>query len=107
MPIFVANAKVEGGNRGRMQEAREAMVAASRAEAGRLSYTYAWDFAEPDTLRAVELWRDAEALRFHFATPHMAAFLKTLKEMGNPPPEITVYEAGNPHPIAGYGRRPG
>lgn len=82
MLIVIATAKVDPANRARMEEVGAAMVTASRLEAGCLGYSYAWDYLEPDTMRATELWRDAAALRFHFATPHMAAFLRALKEMG-------------------------
>jgi quinol monooxygenase YgiN len=102
MLIVVANAQILPHNRERMHKAGEAMVAASRTEEGCAGYTYATDISEPDTMRIVELWKDADALRFHFRTPHMAAFLAELAAMGNPRPEITVYEAGNPHPISGY-----
>ena len=52
------------------------MIEASRAEPGCAGYDYAFDLIEPDLMRVRELWRDEQALKDHFATPHMAAFLK-------------------------------
>src|SRR4249919_3683022 len=57
------------------------MIEASRAEAGCAGYDYAVDMLEPDLMRVRELWRDEQALKDHFATPHMAAFLKGLREL--------------------------
>lgn len=105
MLFVVADASVFPHNRARFLEAAEAMITASRAEAGCLGYDYAWDLLEPDRLRALERWRDADALRYHFRTPHMAAFLAALRDMKNPVPAITVFEASNEHPIGGYSSR--
>lgn len=105
MLFVVAEAQVLPRNRVRFMEAGSAMVTASRAEAGCLGYDYAWDILDPGRLRVLERWRDAEALRFHFRTPHMAAFLAALREMGNPAPQISVFEASNEHAIGGYGTR--
>ena len=52
------------------------MIEASRAEPGCGGYDYAFDLLEPDLMRVRELWKDEQALKDHFATPHMAAFLK-------------------------------
>lgn len=102
MLIVLAEATCEPGNRARLEAEGAAMIEASRAEAGCLGYAYSWDFLQPGVMRAVELWQDEEALRFHFRTPHMARFLAALAEMGNPPPRITVQEAGEAHPIGRY-----
>ena len=51
-------------------------------------YDYAVDMLEPDLMRVRELWRDEQALKDHFATPHMAAFLKGLRELR--PVSVTV-----------------
>ena len=101
MLIVVGNARVEPENRERLMRASEAMITASRLEEGCAGYNYAIDILEPGMMRVIELWRDEAALRFHFRTPHMAAFLGELAAMGSRP-DIVVYEAGNPHPISGY-----
>ena len=45
-------------------------------------------------MRVRELWRDEQALRDHFATPHMATFLAALRALQ--PRNLTVrcYELG-------------
>lgn len=49
-----------------------AMIAATRAEEGCISYVYARDMLDPDRLVVSELWRDEAALTAHFQSPHMA-----------------------------------
>ncbi|MFN2100221.1 putative quinol monooxygenase [Altererythrobacter sp. MF3-039] len=64
-------------------EALVTMVRTSRAEDGCLDYTFAQDFADPDTLIVFERWRDAEALAAHGKSAHMAEFQKVMA--ANPP----------------------
>ena len=59
------------------------MVKASRTEDGCLDYTFAQDLADADTLIIYERWRDEEALKAHFQSPHMAEFQKVMA--ANPP----------------------
>lgn len=102
MLIVIAEADVPEGSRAGMIAAGTAMLTASRQEAGCLGYDYAWDVIEPNVMRIRELWADEAALRFHFKTPHMAAFLATLRADRAVKTKITVYEAGNPHDIGKY-----
>lgn len=51
-----------------------AMLEASRAEDGCLTYSYAEDVAEPGLIRIFEAWRDQKSLDAHFATRHLAAW---------------------------------
>ncbi len=70
------------------------MIEASRAEPGCGGYDYAVDMLEPDLMRVRELWRDEQALKDHFATPHMAAFLKSLRELRPVSVTVKCYELG-------------
>lgn len=57
------------------------MAKASRAEAGCHAYAFFQDIENENQFRIYEEWESPEALRAHFATPHMAefnAFLKTI-----------------------------
>jgi quinol monooxygenase YgiN len=63
-------------------------IEASRADPGCGGYDYAFDLLEPDLMRVRELWKEKQALKDHFATPHMAAFLKGLRELR--PKSLTV-----------------
>ena len=45
-------------------------------------------------MRVRELWRDEQALRDHFATPHMAAFLEGLRALRPKTVTVKCYELG-------------
>ena len=45
-------------------------------------------------MRVRELWTDEQALKDHFATPHMAAFLKALRELRPKSLTVKCYELG-------------
>ena len=45
-------------------------------------------------MRVRELWRDEQALRDHFATPHMATFLKALRALQPKSLNVRCYELG-------------
>jgi quinol monooxygenase YgiN len=59
-----------------------AMVTASRAEPGCLSYAYAQDLFDPTLIHVVERWHDRAALTAHFATPHLALWRAQFADLG-------------------------
>jgi quinol monooxygenase YgiN len=64
------------------------MEKSSRAESGCHDYTFSQEIGDPSRLRIVELWESMDALRAHFATPHMAKFRESLA--GTPPKSMSV-----------------
>ena len=80
-------------------EAIKTMVAASRAEDGCYTYTFAQDLSDPDTLIIYERWRDQEALAAHGASAHMAEFQKVMA--ANPPVgrDLRIYETDDGKPL--------
>ena len=84
-----------------MQQAIADMENASRAEDGCDDYTFSVELNNPAVLRITERWQSIDALKAHFATPHMAAFQAA---MGAHPPKsvsATFYEAAEiPNPMA-------
>lgn len=80
-------------------EAIKAMVAASRAEDGCYTYTFAQDMSDPDVLIIYERWRDREALAAHGASAHMAEFQKVMA--ANPPVgrDLRIYETDEGNPL--------
>ncbi len=75
------------------------METASRAESGCDDYTFSIELSDPNTLRITEKWHSVEALKAHFATPHMAAFQKTMGD--HPPASLAVkfYDVQEIHPF--------
>jgi quinol monooxygenase YgiN len=69
-----------------------AMLTATRAEDGCLTYSYAQDVAEPGLIRVFEAWRDQAALDAHFRAPHLAAWRASWPAHGVSDRRLTAYE---------------
>ena len=93
MLIVLAKATVSADTLDQARNAIAAMVAASRAEEGCIDYTFTTDVLDPTSLHIVEKWRDEEALKVHFATPHMAAFQAAIAGSGFQVTEALRYQA--------------
>jgi quinol monooxygenase YgiN len=76
-----------------------AMVDASRAEAGCMHYAYSQDLFDPALFHVIERWRDREALKTHFQTPHMTAWRAEWPSLGIRDRDLMLVEAGAPEPI--------
>lgn len=78
--------------------ARKAMsrvIAATRAERGCLSYSYAEDVTEPGLFRVSESWTDGEALVAHFEQPHMKLWQEERTRLGMTDREVFVHEVSS------------
>lgn len=75
------------------------VTAATLAEPGCRFYAFAEDLTEPNLFRVSEGWDDADALRAHFATPHMAHFRTVREALGMTERVVTIYETAGPTEI--------
>ena len=57
------------------------MASSSRAEPGNLRYDLWRDADQPDRFVLDELYKDADALAFHRATPHFQAYLTRIGDL--------------------------
>ena len=77
---------------------QEAAVAAleimkdTHKEAGNLAYAFSQDLEDDGLIHLFEKWESQEALDFHFKTPHMAAFQKTVGALGVKEMNLEKYE---------------
>ena len=76
-----------------------AMLDASRAEDGCISYSYAEDVIEPGLIRVFEAWRDQASLDAHFQTPHMAAWRSAWPDFGVSDRRLFAYEIASERPL--------
>jgi len=76
-----------------------AMISASRAEEGCLEYYYAEDVLEPGLIHVKEIWTSREALRDHFASPHLCAWRSAWPRLQISDRKLELYEIGNPEPV--------
>lgn len=99
MLILLAEATVGEGALEVGYAAMEAMLLASRAEEGCVSYDYAIDVLDPTKLHIVEKWVDEAALAFHFQTPHMAEFQAAISKLDLTVNKATKYQADDGSPV--------
>ncbi len=81
----------------KVSEAQAAMakvIAATRAEQGCITYSYAEDVLEPGLFRISEQWTDRASLAVHFAAPHMAVWKQEREALGISGRQVTAYQAG-------------
>lgn len=90
--IIAGTVRVPPANLPSLKPHMEAMLAASRAEDGCLTYSYAEDVAEPGLIRVFEAWRDQAAIDVHFGTAHMAAWRAAWPAFGVSDRQIFAYE---------------
>ena len=94
MLIVLADARFDPAQTAEIVAVARPMIEASRAEPGCAGYDYAFDMLEPGLMRVREWWRDEQALKDHFATPHMATFLKALRALKPATVTIKCHELG-------------
>lgn len=93
MLIVLAKAKLGEGAIDAARNAITAMVAASNAEEGCISYSFAQDMCDPTTVLIVEKWVDEAALAAHFQTTHMSQFQSAIGALDMRVEEALKYEA--------------
>jgi quinol monooxygenase YgiN len=71
--------------------AAKAVIAASRAEPGCISYTLLQDPYDKTVFFFFEEWKNQQAIDDHFATQHFKDFGAQLKDMLAGKPAITIY----------------
>jgi len=94
MLIVLADARIDPGQADKVRAVVRPTILATRAEAGCVAYDFAFDLLEPDLMRVREIWKDAQALKHHFATPHMAVFAKGLRDLSPGAVTLKCYELG-------------
>jgi len=80
-------------------DALEPMIAATRAEAGCLSYVFTEDHSEPGLLHLFERWTSKEALDEHFATDHMATYRAAMGEIDIRSRDLAIYDVSGVTPL--------
>lgn len=76
-----------------------ATLAATRREAGCLTYSYAFDIEDRGLVRIFEQWESRAHLEAHFKQPHMGPWRATLAAIGASGRSLKVYEADDGEPV--------
>ncbi len=97
--VIAGTVRVPPGNLDAFRPHMARMLAASRAEDGCLTYSYAVDVEDPGLIRVFEAWRDEAALQAHFATAHMAAWRAAWPQFGVSDRNLSLYEVAAERPL--------
>ena len=90
--IIAGTVRVPPENLAGLKPHMNAMLAASRAEDGCITYSYAEDLAGPGLIRVFEAWRDQAAIEAHFKAPHMATWRAAGLQFGVSDRQLSIYE---------------
>ncbi|MFC7291551.1 putative quinol monooxygenase [Hirschia litorea] len=80
-------------NREAARNAMQTMVEKSRAEAGCILYSYAFDLLDESLVHFIEKWESREALQAHFEIKHMEEWRSTWPKLGVVGRSANLYEA--------------
>jgi quinol monooxygenase YgiN len=75
-----------------LTEARP-LIAATREEAGCLTYAFSQDSLDPAILRVVERWRDDASMEAHMKSAHLGRFMAFLGSLTLKSLSAKVYDA--------------
>jgi quinol monooxygenase YgiN len=76
-----------------------ATLAATRKEAGCITYSYAFDLEDRGLVRVFEQWESLSHLEAHFEQPHMGPWRARLAEIGASDRNIKRYDANTGVPL--------
>jgi quinol monooxygenase YgiN len=90
--IIAGTVRAPPQNMAALRPHQDAMLAASRAEDGCLTYSYAIDVQDPGLIRVFEVWRDQAAVEAHLKAPHMATWRAANAELGVFERKLSLYD---------------
>lgn len=96
MLVVIAHLNGKPEKREALSAALAKAAAASRGDAGCLSYSFTVDVENPNHFISVETWADQASLDAHFTTPHLAELFTIAGEALDGAPEIVTYETDGP-----------
>jgi quinol monooxygenase YgiN len=100
MIVVVARIRTDDARREEAIRVGNALVTASRADEGCLSYALYTSAEDPNELLVLEHWESDEALQKHFETAHIAEFMRTVPKVLAAPPDIKFHTVESSRDLA-------
>ena len=91
MIVVVGRVRTDADKRAELVRIGQAVAAASRAEAGCISYRLYEDTAVENDFVFIEEWESRQALQAHFATAHIARFMRAIPEAIVTAPDVKFH----------------
>lgn len=92
MLVIHAEMPLDPDHREEALEHVQTLVEASQAEAGTINYRAATDVSDPNLVRIVERYEDADAFESHTATDHYQEFERRIAGMLTGEPSVMRFE---------------
>lgn len=99
MLTIMGTVRIDPANIDAARPAMEAMIVATRAEDGCISYAFAQDLLDPGLIHIAEAWRDQDALTAHFHSAHMAEWRAAIPALGMSDRQLNLYEIASSKPL--------
>ncbi|HEV2982148.1 MAG TPA: putative quinol monooxygenase [Solirubrobacteraceae bacterium] len=103
MIVTVGRVTTDAQRREELMRVGQAVARASRADDGCIAYRIYQDTENPDEFVFVEEWESEEALRSHFATPHVAEFMQAISATLASPPDVKFHTVASSLDLADVG----
>jgi quinol monooxygenase YgiN len=100
MIVVVGRVRTDESKREQLIRVSQAVAAASREEPGCIAYRVYEDTETPNEFVFVEEWADDAALQQHFATDHIAEFMKAIPEALIGPPDVKFHTVASTMDLA-------
>lgn len=105
MIVVVGRIQTDAERHDQVQAAGEALVAASRRDEGCIGYRMYAATDDPNAFVFVEEWESREILDAHFATPHVAEFMRTAPPLLTAPPDVQFHDVASTRTLGDVGAR--
>jgi quinol monooxygenase YgiN len=99
MIVIAGHVALDPVQREKAVAAASEMMRETRKERGCISYTFSADLEEPGRFLLFEEWESDDALRAHFAAPHMARFRQAVGGLGVREMKVQRYEVAKVGPL--------
>lgn len=107
MIVVVARVRTDAERRDALLRVTLPSVAASRNDPGCIGYRLYEDLETPNDFVIIEEWESQEALLAHFATPHIATFMREMPPLLTAPPDVQFHTVASTATLADVARSPG
>ena len=100
MIVVVGRVQTDAGKRAELVRLGQAVATASRLEQGCISYRLYEDAETEHEFVFIEEWESEDALRRHFATAHVAAFMQAIPATIVAPPDVKFHRIASSMDLA-------
>jgi quinol monooxygenase YgiN len=105
MIVVIGRVKTDSERRDRLIDVGQRVAQASREEPGCTSYRLYEDSERPNEFVFIEVWEREEALQRHFATEHIAQFMRAVPETLVEAPDVQFHTVTGSRDLADVSRR--